>query len=240
MSIQEAKAPSIIIFDIETVAQDEETLLSSLPPFDPAEVKMGNIKDPAKQAEKLAQAEQRHKADYLAKAALSPVTGKVAAIGHIQQLGDKGDIISTFLATDPGLDETALLKGFWGFWLHTFNSSQDIWVGHNILDFDLPFLVNRSRILGIPVPPFVYSFRNHRVNWSDRFLDTRTVWLMGRKPTETPSSLDHICKALGLGQKAGSGAEFGKMLAEDPVKAREYLKQDLLLTAQLASRLNII
>ena len=55
-----------IVFDVETGPLAESELSALLPPFDPAEVKCGNMKDPAKIAEKLAEAEEvikLHRAD---------------------------------------------------------------------------------------------------------------------------------------------------------------------------------
>ena len=50
-----------IVFDVETGPLAESELSALLPPFDPAEVKTGNLKEPAKIAEKLAEAEARFK-----------------------------------------------------------------------------------------------------------------------------------------------------------------------------------
>lgn len=234
MSIQDPQPPHIIVFDIETKAQAADKLLASLPPFDPEAVKVGNIKDPAKVAEKVAQAEAKHKSDYLTKAALSPATGEVCAIGLLESDGAE-----SLLTTAQGIDEISLLNAFWAHFRAESNTRRTLWVGHNIYDFDLPYLVNRSRILGISIPPFVFEFKGGRVRWADRFIDTRTLWLMGRKPTDTPSSLDTVCGAFGLGSKSGSGADFAALLESDPAAALAYLRQDLKLTASLAQRLGV-
>ena len=52
-----------------------------MPAFDPAEVKTGNIKDPEKVAAKIAEAEANHRRDFIDRAALDPLTGRVVAIG---------------------------------------------------------------------------------------------------------------------------------------------------------------
>lgn len=233
MSIQEPSPTHCIVFDIETKAQAADKLLASLPPFDQEAVKVGNIKDPAKIAEKVAQAEAKHQFDYLAKAALSPATGEVCAIGLLESDGTE-----TFM-TNEGYDEATLLNAFWAHYRTELNTRKTHWIGHNVFDFDLPFLVNRSRILGVSIPPAVFEIKGGRVRWSDRFIDTRTVWLMGRKPTDTPSSLDTVCGAFGLGSKAGSGADFAALLETDPAAALAYLRQDLTLTANLARKLGL-
>lgn len=233
---QEPTPTHAIVFDIETKAQAADKLLASLPPFDPEAVKVGNIKDPAKIAEKMAQAEAKHKSDYLAKAALSPATGEVCAIGLLESDGKE----TLLTSTAGGYDEATLLNAFWAHYRAEVMTRRTLWIGHNVLDFDLPFLVNRSRILGVSIPPLVFTIRGGRVHWSDRFIDTRTVWLMGRKPTETPSSLDTVCGAFGLGSKAGSGADFAALLESDQAAAIAYLRQDLTLTANLARKLGLL
>ena len=70
-----------IVFDLETGPLAESELSALLPPFDPAEVKTGNLKDPAKIAEKIAEAEANHRRDFIERAALDPLTGRVVAIG---------------------------------------------------------------------------------------------------------------------------------------------------------------
>ena len=70
-----------LIFDIETGPLPENELLAMMPAFDPADVKSGNLKDPAKIAEKIAEAEANHRRDFIGRAALDPLTGRVVAIG---------------------------------------------------------------------------------------------------------------------------------------------------------------
>ena len=86
-----------IVFDIETGALPEAELEKSLPPFDPSEVKTGNMTDPRKIAAKIADAEAKHRRDYFERAALDPLTGRVLAVGLLYPatsefvvLGDDG------------------------------------------------------------------------------------------------------------------------------------------------------
>ena len=62
-----------IVFDIETVPQDEAKLLALAPEFTPA----SNLKDP----EKIAASIAKKRADYLADAALNWKTAEVVLIG---------------------------------------------------------------------------------------------------------------------------------------------------------------
>ena len=67
----------IYCFDVETGRLPEPELTVMVQPFDPAEVKLGNFKDPEKIAAKLAEAEANHRIDFSERAALDPLTGRV-------------------------------------------------------------------------------------------------------------------------------------------------------------------
>src|SRR6185503_14813798 len=102
----EIRIMKTIFFDIETGPLPESELAALLPPFDPAEVKTGNIKDPEKIAAKIAEAEANHKRDFMEKAALDPMSGRVVAIGLLYQ--DSGEF--AVIAHD---DEKQILYDFW-------------------------------------------------------------------------------------------------------------------------------
>ena len=90
-----------IVFDVETGPLAESELSALLPPFDPAEVKTGNLKDPAKIAEKIAEAEANHRRDFFDKAALDPLTGRVIAIGMVLADGQQSFEQGKFLHHRP-------------------------------------------------------------------------------------------------------------------------------------------
>ena len=74
-----------IIYDIETGPLPEADLAALLPPFDPADIETGNLKDPEKIAAKLAEAEMNHRRNFFEQAALDPLTGRVVAVGLLQK-----------------------------------------------------------------------------------------------------------------------------------------------------------
>jgi hypothetical protein len=208
-----------IIFDIETGPLPEAELLKIIDPFDPASVKVGNIKNPDLIAAKIDECREKYYADAKENAALSSLTGRVLAIG-VKAVGGEAEII--------GHDaESYVLSDFW----HRFNTTPGRWVGFNIFGFDLPFLVQRSWMNQVPAP-FVQKGRY----WVDEFLDLRETWQMGNR--QMPGSLDAISKAFGLGGKSGNGADFAKLWnSPDKAKAEEYLRNDLALTEALYLRM---
>jgi hypothetical protein len=215
-----------IVFDIETGALPEAELLAVMPAFDPADVKTGNIKDPDKVAAKIAEAEANHRREFIERAALDPLTGRVLAIGLDCGPDEEPELLF-------GPNEPKLLEAFWSrirgeyARLHTL-------VGFNITQFDLPFLIRRSWKHHVPVP---FGLRRGRY-WGDCVVDLRDWWQLGDR--QARGSLDSIAKHLGVGSKTGSGADFAGLLLNNPQAAAAYLVRDLELTRAVAVRLGAV
>ena len=196
-------------FDIETTSAPETDLQQFMPEF----VANRTLKDPDKIAVDLASKRK----DWLDGAALSPLTGRIVAIGYISE----EDIFkASFQAV--GKSEKEILEEFWKLKIE----SKATWVGFNIFNFDLPWLVLRSIKHGVRVPR-MYLLGDKWAKW-DEFFDVMNLWSMGRR--EERISLDKLARFLGVGKKTGSGKDFASLLESDPVKAIEYLENDLKLT----------
>ena len=214
-----------IFFDIETGALPECELAALMPPFDPGEVRTGNLKDPEKITAKLVEAEANHQRKFFEEAALDPLTGRVVAVGLLYRESRKFHVI--------GHDaEAATLKEFWDackaeqWLLHQM-------VGFNSNSFDLPFLVRRSWKHRVPVP---FAIRRGRY-WSEQMVDLREGWQLGDR--QARGSLDMIAKHLGLGAKNGDGKDFAALWQTHRTSAVEYLRNDLELTARIAEALGV-
>ena len=207
-----------IIFDIETGPLPVDQL--HIPPFNPAEVKLGNIKNPDLIAEKIQKAEESHTADYIRNAALDALSGQVLCIGYRFQ-HDKPAV----LCSDAD-GEAVMLIQFWR--LLSDLERQPKLVGFNIKSFDLPFLIKRSWKHRIQVP---YWLRQGRY-WNDLVIDLREVWQLG--DSRAHGSLASICRHLGLGEKAGNGADFSLLWNTDRQAAIDYCLQDIKLTQAVA------
>lgn len=213
------------IADIET-GPDREKALALLPPFDPDEIKCGNL-GPEKAQAKIEEARKSHEAEWLDKAALRPETGKILAIGYYHN--DLG--VETITDRNVG-SERSVLEDFWRrVGLHMQNGGQIITLNGN--SFDLPYIVIRSIIHGLHIPSGIRSGRYFN---SKLFADLRDDWLMGRNPLEHKSSMDHIAKSLGLGGKTGHGKDFAAMYESHEIGALTYLVNDVLLTAKIAQK----
>jgi len=236
-----------LAFDIETGPLGDDRLLELCPPavlpvhpgvFDPAAAKVGNLKDPGKIREKIEAAREACEAarvkafaDFKSRAALDATTGRVVAIGFLRDdQMDAPDII------DCDQDEQAGLREWWDNVEDALHDRLPL-IGFNVCHFDLPFLVRRSWLLGVPVPA---GLRKGRY-WSDLIVDLMQVWgFHGRDMI----GLDRLARAFGIAGKVTqaegaevSGAEFARLWRDNRKAAEAYLHQDVWLCARLAERM---
>lgn len=96
------------------------------------------------------------------------------------------------------LDEARTLRSFWRL-VTGFREGQDLFIGHNLLDFDLPFLYKRSCIHGVR-PSMNLSFRRFQ---SYPIFDTMWEWMKWRQRI----SLHELTQALGIPSPKESGVD---------------------------------
>lgn len=230
--------PHDVIFDIETEGASTLEFIQEIyppyPQFVPEGVKCGNLKTEEEREAKIEAArldhaaqEEAHWAVKLEKAALSAETGRVVTIGYLP-VGASDD--SAYL-DDAGFDEERLLRRFWAGYEKVCGNRGRL-VGWNSNGFDIPYVIKRSWIVGVPVPSSVFRGR-----WiSDAFLDLMQVWSVHE--FKRFAKLDACARVLGLGNKteqACCGAEFAKWY-RDPERheeAKRYGLLDLTLTRQI-------
>ena len=250
----------MIVFDIETGPLPDDQLWKMFKPpdapphpgeFDPSSVKVGHLRDESKIAAKIADAHSKHEqavkdyernceeqqaeawSSFCNSAALDARTGQVLAIGYYSLENNKLLIDSPEQHEDG---EFSLLVNFWG-QVARMRESNRLMCGHNILDFDLPFLMRRSWILDVTIPEGV---RNGR--YFDRmFSDTLDIWMCGQRQGSVKASLNAIATALGGNRKTEgvTGADFARLWSENRELAIEYLTTDLHVTADVAIKLGV-
>ena len=84
----------------------------------------------------------------------------------------------------------------------TRSGSTAVIIGHNVLDFDLRFLFQRSVMLGIRPPSFIPFDAKP---WDKTVFDTMTAWAGARNRV----SQDKLCRAFGID---GKGSEIGEKI----------------------------
>ena len=242
-----------LIFDIETGPLPLEQIESlyvppaALPPWDDSMVKYGQTKDPIKRQEKYAEVRaayeaklageareiQADKAEWLGKAALSPITGQVLAIGL-----RRDDTV--VIVGDDGETEPEILEAFWTLFKKHANAGR--FIGYCSNFFDMPFIVWRSYFHGVTVPASAWDK-------SGRYPAYAFVDLIDRLPkrgfNDESRKLTDVCSWLGIGSKpeGTDGGDFARLWSgneESRQQAVEYLENDLEMTYQLAQRMGVI
>lgn len=234
----------MIFFDIETGPQDGILGSKFAPgneafdhrPFDPASVKRLKKDTDASYAERVQEAHEayvlkaaekagKHHADteekreeFLDSACLFAHLGRVLVIGVLEG--------NDFRAIEG--DERKILEEFWDLFRESSKRAKEM-VGHNILGFDLPFIVRRSWSLGVKVPTDAVVVKGRYTNWHPLFQDTATLWLLGQYSRDTKWSLDAVGHCLGSGGKiveSVSGKGWWRTYATDKPRAMAYLEND--------------
>lgn len=201
-----------IIFDIETGPLSSGEIAAQMPEFEAP----SNYRDAAKIAEVI----ESKKADFIERAALSPLTGNILAIGT----KESGNNASFKIAP-----EKELLEQFWGLCSESA-SRGTLLAGFGISRFDIPFLVRRSWKHGVKIPACVYQGRYLNAGL---FVDLAEVWSRGNSGEFI--SLKKLSEFLGVGTKDPEGGKlFHLILKTDIQKAKEYLENDLLITEACA------
>ena len=244
---------SDIVFDIETGALPWDQLERIWQPpekpgnFDERSVRLGNIKDPAKIREKIEAAKTRYveevanwqhtfedaKAEFISRAALSPLTGQVLAVGL------KTEAKEVIVGSD-GETEGDILHAFWDIYKRR-RASNGRMIGYNCAGFDVPFLVRRSWFCGVGVPESLYERGRYLCS---TFVDLTLLWSQGTRDPFV--KLDTLAKFFGIGGKPDDcdGGTFAALWrSDDPAikqQAAAYLLNDLSMTWKLAEKMGVI
>ena len=216
----------ILSLDIETVPLPIDLRMFTKPTMET--VKFGNTKVPEKQKVILDKAIEVWESGE--KAALSATTGRVAIIGH--KLKD----YTPMVAEKPD-QEKNILENFWKVWFKEY-CEFSITVGHCVKKFDLPFMVRRSIINGLSVPPQVIN--ELQKYSSERIIDTENYWQFGDR--ETRIKLDLLCALFDIEVKDSpvTGKDFYKWFEKDLPECINYNKQDVEAVYQLCGKFGIV
>lgn len=121
-----------------------------------------------------------------------------------------------------GENESELLRQFWE---RMGQLRPSLFITHNGLGFDLPFLKKRSIIHQVK-PPFEINLAKFR---TEPVYDTMAIW--SNWDMRGWVKLDVLAKALNVETKSGSGAQVAEMWANGKKKdVAEYCLQDTFVT----------
>ncbi len=133
------------------------------------------------------------------------------------------------------LDEARTLRGLWKL-LRGFNVSRDLVVGHNVFDFDLPFLYKRSVIQRVR-PSVELSFARYR---SRPIFDTMHQW--NKWSPRKFISLDRLAKVLGLESSKVQGIDgavvYDRFCEGCHQEIADYCMRDVELVREIYYRMS--
>lgn len=222
-----------IYLDAETLPGRSDALMAAL--RDDAEQEKesvrapSNYKDQAKIAEYILAKHAEIEADMETKRLKTSFDGMYGSIACVCYAFDDGEVFSV---DSNGCDEKTMLEQLYS---HIFDKTSyahhagvanvaATFCGHNIVDFDLPFLKHRSIILGVKPPASIAAAFVAKA-WDKCIADTMLMWSPNR---DKRVSLDKLCRALGI---PGKGDFDGSMVADtwtkDPQKVIDYCKDDV-------------
>jgi 3'-5' exonuclease len=218
------KTNNILFIDIETVSQFKS--------FDEAPKDIQNIW--AKKYEKNEYLNTLNLSDsYESKAAIFAEYGKIIciSIGYYNKANDEYRVKS--FAND---DEIKLLEDFKGFCLQL--TKNYVFCGHNIKEFDIPYLCRRFLINRISIPPLL-DFQDKKP-WEVELIDTLQLWKFGDYKNYT--SLETLTTIFNIPTPKADidGSQVGQVYwnENDLQRIVEYCQNDVVAVIQLYRAFN--
>jgi predicted PolB exonuclease-like 3'-5' exonuclease len=149
----------------------------------------------------------------------------------------QGNVLQLRLKSFYGDDEKILLQSFVAV-LNQVETKNNKWIfaGHNIKEFDIPFICRRLLINGLSIPSYL-DFQNMKP-WDTNIVDTFQYWRFGDYKNYT--SLKLLAAALGV--PSPKDDIDGSMVAEVYWKEKNidriatYCQKDVLTTANIILR----
>lgn len=174
---------------------------------------------------------------YLQRAGILAEFGKVICISTGYFLQDENKILSLRLKSIFGSDEKLLLQAFIDIMnkLHKHNKNFQF-AGHNIREFDIPYLCRRMLINNIALPSY---FNLHGAKpWEVRMIDTLQWWKFGDYKHYT--SLHLLANVLGVPTSKTdiNGADVQHVYYKEKNLQRivDYCQRDVVVVANLILR----
>ncbi len=134
-------------------------------------------------------------------------------------------------------NEAELLKSFLhdaGQWQSA--KKQAAFAGHNIREFDIPFLCRRLIINGIPIPSWL-DFQAMKP-WETNLVDTMQLWRFGDYKNYTSLNLLAACLGVPSPKDDIDGSKVGEVywVENDLPRIVEYCQKDVVTVAQVLLR----
>lgn len=184
--------------------------------------------------------EEDYAKSYKEKAAIYAEFGKVIVISAGIIANSDGPTKSLRIKSFHGHDEKEVLESFAMVLNKNFyDPAFHILCGHNIREFDIPYLCRRFSVHGIPLPPLLNIAG--KKPWEIKYVsDTLELWKYGDHKNYT--SLDLLAYTLGIASPKenldGSKVGYTYWEENDLDKIRQYCERDVVTVGQVFLKLN--
>lgn len=176
-------------------------------------------------------------ADVYQRAGIYAEFGKIVCISAgiiYEEAGEERLRITSFIG-----DEVEILESFFEKLRAFFKGKPKQFCGHNIKEFDIPYICRRALIKGIKMPTVLAELQTKKP-WEIPLLDTLQMWKFGDYKHYT--SLDLIAAVLGIETPKSdiSGGDVARVFYEENniERIKTYCEKDVLTTAQVFRKLN--
>ncbi len=175
---------------------------------------------------------------YEQRAGIQAEFGKIICISTGYFYTDKGGRLCFRVKSYAGNDEQKLLEEFITAVHKFYKTMPDMhFAGHNIKEFDIPYISRRLLINGLSLPSFLQL--SGKKPWETNLVDTMQLWKFGDYKNYT--SLNLLANCLGI-QTPKEGID-GSMVKDIYYKQKDlprivdYCQKDVVATAQIFLRL---
>lgn len=217
--------PKLLFLDIETASRSAhfEGLDPHMQELWTHKARYFIDKDPAKTSSEI----------YQERAAIYAEFGMIICIS-VGFRDDKNFRVKSFIGS-----EKEILQNFFDLIQKSYADARiSTFVGHNIKEFDIPYICRRAVVHGIRIPP---SFDlSGRKPWEvTHIVDTLELWKFGDFKNFTSLDLLAHCLLLPTSKNDISGKDVGNVYWNDKDIQRiaNYCQQDVVLTARVYHRL---
>jgi len=137
-----------------------------------------------------------------------------------------------------GDDETLILQQFAQLINDNWTTKEHLFCGHNIKEFDIPYICRRMVIKNIAIPSIIDA--GGKKPWETAFLDTLELWKFGDKKSYTSLKLLTAVLRIPTPKDDIDGSQVARVYYQEKNIERiaTYCQKDVLATAQVFLRLN--
>lgn len=135
-------------------------------------------------------------------------------------------------------DEKKVLIEFNNLIIKFFNTNSNTFCGHNIKEFDIPYICRRMLINGLELPPILQLSR--KKTWESPFIDTLELWKFGDYKNYTSLKLLTAIFGIPTPKDDIDGSQVADVYYHEKNLKRiaTYCQKDVLATAQVFLRMN--